>query len=792
MDSGYIKRLSDISAEDILEVGTKSYNLHKALKLGFNVPEAFVLTSSAYNRMSSNLRLSEKHNRLSLDEIQQAILGYDLPEEVAHEFRLAYDSLGADSVSVRSSAVQEDLSNASYAGIYESYLAVTTLESVVEFVKKVWASSWSRRAFAYRERLGVVNTDFSVAVIVQRMVNADVSGIVFTRNPVDGDTNRIVITANYGLCETVASGVAEPDTIIIERANLQLLQQRIGGKELMETLTDAGKLIRKAPPIRLRAKPCLDEVQAKSIASEALKLEKCFGQPQDIEWSIAGEKIFLLQTRPISGLFTRQDYWLNRSAAQISLELPIVSKKLKVKQDQLSKNDPKTYKWDPRIDTLGDDWAKRILPSMLDEIQLVEAVKPEALSNGDLAEEFVKVVAMVRKHFELRIELGVLLDTAMERLRRSLTKSSSFSSDDFPRLLVSLRTKDVESDEMLQQLADLAVKYPAVQEIFLKDKISNLLAALRRNQENSHWLQAFSGYLAEFGHLSPARFDVMSPTYSESPDVVLNTISKYVHVGARRRKGLNRRLAEERDELVRSILTGLNEDDKEEFQRALAVALSCYHIKNDRDFYFLRSLAQLRRFYLEGGRRFMRCGWIPKPEDAFFFTVEDFERLLLDKSGETGAILQRGKSEKARLHGLIETRAPPTLSNVSNQNTTTVIRGIGSSPGVVKGKANVFTSLHTFPLVQPGEILVCPAITPAWAPLLGLVGGLVTDLGGLLSHGGILAREYGIPAVVGTSVGTKIIRTGQSIQVDGTKGEAHIYSDAEEGHSQEVHRGSHE
>ena len=792
MVSGYIKWLSDISAEDILEVGSKSSNLHKALKLDFNVPQAFVLTSSAYNRMSSDLRLSEKHGRLTPEKIQQAILGYDLPEEVAHELRLAYDSLGADSVSVRSSAVQEDLSNVSYAGIYESYLAVTTFESVVEFVKKVWASSWSQRAFAYRARLGLVNTDFSVAVIVQRMVNADVSGIVFTRNPVDGDTNRIVITANYGLCETVASGVTGPDTIIIDRESRQLLQYRIGGKELMETLTDAGSIVRKEPPIDRRAKPCLDEVQARRIASEALRLEKCLGAPQDVEWSIVGETVFLLQTRPISGLFTRQDYWLNRSAAQISLEMPIVSKKLAKKQAQLSKNDPKNYEWDPRIDTLGDDWANRILPSMLEEIQMVEVIKLAALSNSDLAEDFVRVVAMVRKHFELRIELGVLLDTAMERLRRSLTKSSSFSSDDFPRLLVSLRTKDVESDETLQQLADLAVKDPAVREIFLKDTISNLLAALQSSQENSHWLQAFSGYLAEFGHLSPARFDVMSPTYSESPEVVLNTISKYVHVGARRRGELNRRLAEERDELVQSILTSLNEQDKEEFQRALAIALSCYHIKNDRDFYFLRSLAQLRRFYLEGGKRFMACEWIPKPEDAFFFTVDDFEKLLMDKSDETGAILQRGKNEKARLNRTIETRAPPALSNVSNRNTTTVIRGIGSSPGVVKGKANVFTSLHEFPLVQPDEILVCPAITPAWAPILGLVRGLVTDLGGLLSHGGILAREYGIPAVVGTSVGTKIIRTGQSILVDGTNGEAHIYGDAEEGQDQEVNRDSHE
>jgi len=205
-----------------------------------------------------------------------------------------------------------------------------------------------------------------------------------------------------------------------------------------------------------------------------------------VEWSIVGETVFLLQTRPISGLFTRQDYWLNRSAAQISLEMPIVSKKLAKKQAQLSKNDPKNYEWDPRIDTLGDDWANRILPSMLEEIQVVEEVKLAALSNSDLAKDFVRVVAMVRKHFELRIELGVLLDTAMERLRRSLTKSSSFSSDDFPRLLVSLRTKDVESDEMLQQLADLAVKDPAVREIFLKDTISNLLAALQSSQENSH------------------------------------------------------------------------------------------------------------------------------------------------------------------------------------------------------------------------------------------------------------------------------------------------------------------
>jgi len=108
-----------------------------------------------------------------------------------------------------------------------------------------------------------------------------------------------------------------------------------------------------------------------------------------------------------------------------------------------------------------------------------------------------------------------------------------------------------------------------------------------------------------------------------------------------------------------------------------------------------------------------------------------------------------------------------------------VLNGLGISPGVATGRARVVRSLHEFPMLEAGDILVSPAATPAWAPVLGIVSGIVTDVGGVLSHGGILAREYGIPAVSNTGIGTSLIQEGQMVTVDGNNGRVHLHRSKE-------------
>jgi pyruvate, water dikinase len=228
-----------------------------------------------------------------------------LPEELARAVTAAYRSLGErrgvpdPPVAVRSSAIDEDGTGSSFAGIYTTYLNVRGAANVLDAIARCWASAEDPRVASYRRAKGL--PDAGIGVLVQELVAADLSAVVFSINPVTGAADEIVINANYGLGESIVGGLATPDTWILKRPELETLRFVLGDKAHMTILSEEGT--REVAVLRtLRGRPSLHDSQTRRLAELALSLEATMGWPVDLECAYQGEQLYLLQCRPITAI----------------------------------------------------------------------------------------------------------------------------------------------------------------------------------------------------------------------------------------------------------------------------------------------------------------------------------------------------------------------------------------------------------------------------------------------------------------------------------------------------------
>ena len=281
--------LGQPGSDHVPTVGGKVANLSR-LAAEYRVPHGFCLTTDAFKRWASDT-----------DEIAV------LPPAFYDELSAAYDELaeqiGEDqpSVAVRSSAIDEDGSAASFAGQYETYLNVVGVEAIAEAITNCWASARSERVVEYRQRYGLSEGEARVAVLVQRLVPADVSAVVFSANPVDGNREEAVINASWGLGESIVGGTVTPDTYIVRKADETVIDRQISEK-LQMTVSVSGGTIEVSVPRFMRSQPALNDEQAVEMAGLASGLEEKLGWPVDIECAIHKGQLYLLQCRPITTL----------------------------------------------------------------------------------------------------------------------------------------------------------------------------------------------------------------------------------------------------------------------------------------------------------------------------------------------------------------------------------------------------------------------------------------------------------------------------------------------------------
>lgn len=227
-----------------------------------------------------------------------------LNEEIIQQIVKAYEALeGTPAVAVRSSANAEDLPDLSFAGQQETYLNVTGANEVAAAVRNCWASLWTAQAINYRHEMDIQQDVVAMAVVVQIMIPSEVSGILFTANPATGDRDEMIVNCSFGLGEAVVSGQVIPDTYVVDRPSLKVKETIIGAKDQMiVSVGNQGTRMEDVAEAQ-KKQSSLTETALNELASVALQIEKEFdGVPQDIEWAISADKLWLLQSRPITHL----------------------------------------------------------------------------------------------------------------------------------------------------------------------------------------------------------------------------------------------------------------------------------------------------------------------------------------------------------------------------------------------------------------------------------------------------------------------------------------------------------
>jgi len=319
-------------------VGGKGANLGRLTRAGFVVPPGFTVTTEAHDAFLAGGLLTRLLT--VLDEIdpedpatvapacvrvREAVLGHPVPASVADAIRAAYAELtggltegltgglteapagasgGEPYVAVRSSGTAEDLAGASFAGLHDTYLDIRGADDVVDAVRACWASLFTERATAYRAGHGFDHAVARMGVVVQTMVEADAAGVMFTGNPLTEANDELVINSSWGLGETVVQGAVNPDQITVRHDDLRVLDTVVGHKTVQMVRDPAGKgAVQIAVPADRADRISIPDAALRELADLGRRVQDHYdGIPQDIEWARVGDELFLLQSRPITGV----------------------------------------------------------------------------------------------------------------------------------------------------------------------------------------------------------------------------------------------------------------------------------------------------------------------------------------------------------------------------------------------------------------------------------------------------------------------------------------------------------
>ncbi len=305
-------------------LGGKGIHITEMINAGFPVPEAFFITSKSYKQFVDKNKLKPKIMKIvnaadfssveslrnASDEIKELFSNVNYPSDIKQSVLKAYRELGDDSfVAVRSSSVLEDIAKTSAAGQQETFLNVKGDKEILDSVKKCWASLYTARSMYYRYK-NKQPQDTSICVIIQRMVNSDSSGITFTVDPihpVEG-SDKMVIESCWGLGETIVQGQVDPDRYMVDKTTGKILEKIIGDKKIMRIRDVTGHTVIVDVPDDKRKVQVVKDEQIETIAKYCKKIEEFYeGRPQDIEWAIEKNKVYITQSRDITTLEKKEE-----------------------------------------------------------------------------------------------------------------------------------------------------------------------------------------------------------------------------------------------------------------------------------------------------------------------------------------------------------------------------------------------------------------------------------------------------------------------------------------------------
>ncbi|TMR92097.1 PEP/pyruvate-binding domain-containing protein [Nonomuraea basaltis] len=824
------------AAADLATAGGKGASLARLIRAGLPVPGGFHVTTAAYRAFVSGFHdeILKAAAAGDADGIAALFARHHMPEGIAADIRRAYEALGDDvPVAVRSSATAEDLPDMSFAGQQDTYLNITG-DALLEAVKRCWASLWNPRAIAYRDQNGVPHDDVALAVVVQELVDADAAGIMFTADPVTGARDETVINASWGLGEAVVGGQVTPDTIVVSGGAVS--RSGTSDKTVMTVRTPAGTEERPVPEA-LRRKPVLDEAEAVELAAIGARVQDLYGMPMDVEWTRRGSAFAVVQARPITGIKPQVEEWNDSlkgeylwTAGNLGEAIPDVMTPVTWSFVRLFIHEAMSASTLPGFDLVGNIGGRFYMnlsivysiaeamgmKSRLGAIENVFGKIPPALdvpkvkiSRWEIVKRVVPMAIRIQRRVRTNLKgMRAFLATSQQRCEELVARIAATGSG--PEL-ADLYAREIQPHMVTScRMLEAAGRQGGSTLVYTRDRLRKLMGEVAAEAMltgvNTGGELASLGpvmglsrlargeltrdeFARTYGHRGPHEFEVSIPRPGEDPGWIDAQLAGLRDLSADTEALLARQEKAREEAWARFAerYPGKEAKMRARVRRWGAVVRDREDTRSEN----MRAFWALRAFVVRAGEL------TGHGDDVFHLYLEE----LLDLLRGDAAALERVPVRRATYEQYTALPPYPTLivghfdpvrwaadparradvydARGGTAPVSDTVTGFPGAPGVVEGVARVIAGPEEGERLKPGEILVTTLTNVGWTPMFPRAAAVVTDMGAPLSHASIVARELGIPAVVGTGNATMRLRDGDRIRVDGERGTVELLDRAD-------------
>ncbi len=862
--SSFVLDFQEIEKGQLSLVGGKGLNLGELSNIqGIQVPEGFCVTTVGYEKaIEQNEELQtllQQLTKLKLEdraqigemskEIREVIMAVQIPTDVVEAVTQYLSRFGNEhAYAVRSSATAEDLPYASFAGQQDTYLNIIGKEAILQHVRKCWASLFTERAVMYRMQNGFEHNQVSICVVVQKMVFPEASGILFTADPITSSRKILSIDASFGLGEALVSGLVSADNYKVKEG--KITETMIATKKLAIYAVKEGGTETKQIDSAQQKIQTLSERQILQLEQIGRQIEAYFGCPQDIEWCLARNTFYIVQSRPITTLYpipeendggnhvyisVGHQQMMTDAMKPLGLSFFLLTTSAPMRKaggrlfvdatqqlaspasrdyliNTLGKSDPlirdaltTVVERDNFITLLPDEETEKSASkskppvSSRPEIENDPAIVTELIKNSEASLEELKETMQLKSGVDV---LDFILED-IQQLKKVLfnpqsiavimagMNASTWINEKMEQWLGEKNAADTLSQSVqnnitsemglaLMEVADVIRPYEEVIAYLQHVENDSFLDELVQFKGGEKAREAIDAFLNKYGMRCSGEIDITKTRWSEKSTtiipMILNNIRDFEY-GASKRKfeeGLQEALKKE-EELVDRLQQLPDGKQKVEETKRM--------IRNIRNFIGYREYPKygmINRYFiykqalLKEAEQLVQSGVIHEVDDIYYLTFEELHEVVRTKKLNYELIHKQKNDYK-----LYKKLTPPRIMTSDGEIITgkykrenlpaDAIVGLPVSSGVVEGRARVILNMEEANL-EEGDILVTAFTDPGWTPLFVSIKGLVTEVGGLMTHGAVIAREYGLPAVVGVENATKLIKDGQRIRVHGTEG----------------------
>lgn len=853
----YLLDLRETDKTMLALAGGKGANLGELSGIaGIRVPDGFCITTNAFKRIIGETPIIDKLlDQLSLlkvtdrDEIsvlsakirsmiEAAPVPGDIKEAVAERLSLYGES---EAYAVRSSATAEDLPSASFAGQQDTYLNIIGKAAILEHISKCWASLFTDRAIIYRLQNGFDHRKVYLSVVMQRMVFPQASGILFTADPVNGNRKVLSVDAGFGLGEALVSGLVNADNYKVYKG--EVTQKTIPAKKLAIYAHATGGTNTQELNAAQQQQQVLTDEQIMQLAKMGRTVEAHFGSPQDIEWCLADDVFYIVQSRPITTLFPIPDVndtdnhvylsvghqqMMTDAMKPLGLSFFLLTTRAPMRtaggrlfvdvtamlssatsrqmlMQTAGQNDPLVKDALTTIIERGD--FIKMLPEDDSQVNTGKTEKGWALTGQQTVFENdpAIVTALINKsqasiktlQQNIQSKSGTeLMDFIMEdigELKQLLFDPQSFGvlkagmdatlwiNEHMMEWLGEKNAADTLTQSVpnnvtsemglaLLDVADVIRRYPDVIAYLQTVKDRLFLDELAGIEGGIAARNALVAYLDKYGMRCAGEIDITRTRWRENPatliPVILSNIKSF-EPGAGKCKfeqGLREALQKENELLSRLKQLPDGEQKVEETKGMIDLIRNYSGYREYPKYGIVSRYLVYKQALLKEAGALVKAGVIDEPGDIYYLRFEELQEVIHTHQLDVAII-----NERKAAYRTYEKLNPPRVLTSDGEMINGAykredlpagaIAGLAVSSGIIEGRARVILNMEDADL-EEGDILVTAFTDPSWTPLFVCIKGLVTEVGGLMTHGAVIAREYGLPAVVGVENATKLIRDG--------------------------------